>query len=80
MMDFKEYAKQQFEEWKTTGKCSDAVRLNKLISAEKKYFDESNPSFFYGDIQSSIVLIHHNPKRAKNYDEILCGDISFEEF
>ena len=28
-MDFKEYAKQQFEEWKTTGKCSDAVRLNK---------------------------------------------------
>jgi hypothetical protein len=80
MMDFKEYAKQQFEEWKTTGKCSDAVRLNKLISAEKKYFDESNPSFFYGDIQSSVVLIHHNPKRDKDYKEIPCNHKNFGEF
>ena len=80
MMDFKEYARQQFEEWKTTGKCSDAVRLNKLISIKEKYFDESNPSFFYGDLQSSIVLIHHNPKRAKNDIETPCDYKNFEEF
>ena len=46
-MTFKEYAKQQFDEWKNTGKCSDAVRLNNLISTKEKYFDETNPAFFF---------------------------------
>jgi len=80
-MTFKEYAQKQFDDWRTLGRCTDAVLLNKFISPVEKYFDETNPSFFYGDIQSSIVLIHLNPRRSKaDMNGIKCNYKNFDEF
>jgi hypothetical protein len=80
-MKFKEYAKTQFEDWKNTGKCSDAVRLNNLISPTSKYFDDTNPSFFYGDVNAPIVLVHLNPKREENYTPEKCSNFeNFDDF
>lgn len=80
-MTFKDYAKQQFEEWSTAGKCSDAVRLNNLISDSEKYFDETNPGFFYGDLKAPLVLVHLNPKRGENDAPVYNTKFkSFDEF
>jgi hypothetical protein len=65
-MKFIDFAKKQFEDWNTHGKCGDAERLNAQICSHERYFDETNPSFFYGDLSSPLVLIHLNPKRNKN--------------
>jgi hypothetical protein len=80
-MNFKDFAQQQFNEWKISGKCSEAVKLNDKISSSISYFDVTNPAFFYGDMNSPLVLVHLNPKRDKEYKPTLhCNFNSFEDF
>lgn len=62
-MNYKEIIRRNFEEWKTLGKCNDAVQLNEKVGEE--YFDTADPHFFTGDIYAQIALIQLNPKRDK---------------
>ena len=53
-----------FEEWRTTGFCSKAKKLNEVLAQE--YFDTSNPHYFTGDLEAEMVLVHLNPKRNES--------------
>jgi hypothetical protein len=64
MLSFKNKMLVSFNEWKEQGRCTEAIKLNKVIGEE--YFCESNPHFFTGDLNAELVLIHLNPKRNKN--------------
>lgn len=73
-----------FEDWKSNGKCSEALDLNKAVVQD--YFDDANPQFFTGNFNSKIVLIHLNPKRdqfdnKKNYQwGAKCFFDNFDEY
>lgn len=83
MEKFKKNIQSNFIEWKESGKCKQAIELNKIIG--KEYFCESNPHFFTGDLTADLVLVHLNPKRNKNkisgkYDIDKPKFNSFEEY
>jgi len=69
-MDYKEYQdymRLTFNEWLENNSCSEAVKLNEKLN--EKYFDESNPQFFAGDLDAELVLVHLNPKRNNTSDK-----------
>ncbi|MFZ4799566.1 MAG: hypothetical protein ACOYMA_18875 [Bacteroidia bacterium] len=67
-----------FEDWKSNGKCSEALKLNKEIGEE--YFDVTNPHFFAGGFDSKLVLVHLNPKRNQEKWAAKCNFTNFDEY
>ena len=78
MNNFKEIVEQDFNYWKYTEECHNAVQLNEKIG--EKYFDVSAPHYFTGDLNAKAVLIHLNPKRNTESWGKRCGYKTFSEY
>ena len=83
MNQYIKFLQKNYNDWNLMGYCEESKKINNKIG--DKYFCESNPHFFTGNLSADLVLVHLNPKRNKNkvsglYDVERPKFNSFEEY
>lgn len=77
-MNYKESMQKDFADWKQSGSCEQAKKLNDKIGEE--YFDTATPHYFVGDPNADFVLVHLNPKRNRESWGKSCKYSNFNEY